>query len=54
MYDWMKTLYGDDPSFNWAQYGFPTNKYERAALAIKVQAETASKEEEFVGDFFYM
>jgi len=53
MYDWIKTLYGDDPSFNWAQYGFPTNKYERAELAIRIMSETASDEEEFVGDFFY-
>lgn len=53
MYDWIKTLYGDDPSFNWAQYGFPTNKYERAELAIKIMTETASDEEEFVGNFFY-
>jgi hypothetical protein len=54
MHDWVKTLYGDDESFNWGQYGLPTNKYERAALAIKVMTETASEEEEFVGDFFYM
>jgi len=53
MHDWVKTLYGDDESFNWGQYGLPTNKYERATLAIKVMTETASDEEEFVGDFFY-
>jgi len=53
MYDWIKTMYGDDPSFNWAQYGFPTNKYDRATMAIKVLTETASDEEEFVGNFFY-
>jgi len=53
MNDWIKTLYGEDPSFNYAQFGLPTNKYERAALTIKVMTETASDEEEFVGDFFY-
>jgi len=54
MYDWIKTLYGEDPTFNWAQYGLPSNKYELAALTVKVMTETASNEEEFVGDFFYM
>lgn len=53
MYDWIKTLYGEDPSFNWAQFGLPNNKYELAALTVKVMTETASDEEEFVGDFFY-
>jgi len=53
MYDWIKTLYGADPSFNWAQFGLPNNKYELAALTVKVMTETASDEEEFVGDFFY-
>jgi len=53
MYDWIKTLYGEDPTFNWAQFGLPANKYELAALTVKVMAESASDEEEFVGDFFY-
>jgi len=53
MNDWIKTMYGEDPSFNYAEFGLPTNKYERAALTIKVMTETASDEEEFVGDFFY-
>jgi len=53
MYDWIKTLYGEDPTFNWAQFGLPNNKYELAALTVKVMTETASNEEEFVGDFFY-
>jgi len=53
MYDWIKTLYGEDPTFNWAQYGLPTNKYELAALTVKVMTEQASEEENFVGEFFY-
>jgi len=53
MNDWIKTMYGEDPSFNYAEFGLPMNKYERAALTIKVMTETASDEEEFVGDFFY-
>jgi len=51
--DWLETMYGKDPSFNYAQFGLPTNKYERAAVAIKVMTAAASDEEEFVGDFFY-
>jgi len=54
MNDWLTTLYGEDPSFNWSQYGLPSNKYELAHLTIKVMSATASAEEEFVGDFFYM
>jgi len=53
MNDWIKTMYGEDPSFDYAAFGLPTNKYERAAMTIKVMTETASDEEEFVGDFFY-
>lgn len=51
--EWLSNLYGEDPSVDYAQYGLPSNKYERAALAVKVMAEAASDEEEFVGDFFY-
>merc|ERR1712013_742154 len=47
--DWLKTMYGEDPSFNYPQYGLPANKYERAILAVKVLTEAASDEEEFVG-----
>jgi len=53
MYDWIKTLYGEDPTFNWSQFGLPNNKYELAALTVKVMTEAASDEEKFVGDFFY-
>jgi len=51
--DWLSTMYGEDPTFNYAQYGLPSNKYERAVVAVKVLTESASDEEEFVGDFFY-
>jgi len=51
--DWLSTMYGEDPTFNYPQYGLPANKYERATLAVKVLTEAASDEEEFVGDFFY-
>ena len=51
--EWLTSLYGEDPSVNYAQYGLPSNKYERAALAVKVMAEAATDQEEFVGDFFY-
>jgi len=53
MYDWIKTLYGEDPTFNWAQFGLPNDKYELAAMTVKVMTATASDEEKFVGDFFY-
>merc|ERR1711975_79452 len=51
MYDWIKTLYGEDPTFNWAQFGLPNDKYELAAMTVKVMTATASDEEKFVGDF---
>merc|ERR1711902_409702 len=51
--DRLSTMYGEDPTFNYAQYGLPANKYERAVVAVKVLTESASDEEEFVGDFFY-
>lgn len=51
--EWLSSLYGEDPSVDYTQYGLPSNRYERAALAVKVMAEAASDEEEFVGDFFY-
>jgi len=51
--EWLTTIYGEDPSHNFVQHGLPMNKYERAAIAVKVMHEAASDEEEFVGDFFY-
>jgi len=53
LYDWIKTLYGEDPTFNWSQFGLPNNKYELAAVTMQVLGEAASDSEEFVGDFFY-
>lgn len=49
---WLTALYGDDPSFDWSQYGMPSNRYERAEIAMKVLYESASPAENFVGDFF--
>lgn len=51
--DMLETLYGTNDQFNWAQYGLPQNKYERAAWTLKIMYGTASKEEMFVHDFFY-
>jgi len=51
--DWLTTLYGEDPSYNYAQHGLPSNKYQRAALVTKVMFGATSEEEKFVGDFFY-
>merc|ERR1712227_249661 len=51
--DMLETLYGTNDQFNWAQYGLPQNKYERAAWTMKIMYGTASKEEEFVHDFFF-
>merc|ERR1712079_773465 len=51
----LETLYGDnDQGYNWAQHGLPNNKYERAAMYVKVQYGTATPEEKFVHNFFYM
>merc|ERR1711983_35596 len=51
--DMLETLYGTNDQFNWAQYGLPQNKYERAAWTMKIMYGTASKEEGFVHDFFF-
>ena len=51
--DMLETLYGTNDQFNWAQYGLPQNKYERAAWTMKIMYGTASKEEMFVHDFFF-
>merc|ERR1719273_1146249 len=50
----LETMYGNTDSFDWSQYGLPNNKYERAAMTMKVMYSTASPEEEFVHNFFYM
>merc|ERR1711970_1254820 len=53
MYEDIKYLYGDPPNFDWSQYGFPNNKYERATLFHKIGYETASEEENFVYDVMF-
>jgi len=51
----IETLYGDnDNGFDWSQHGIPNNKYERAAMYMKVKYSTATPEEEFVHNFFHM
>merc|ERR1712088_503323 len=50
----LETLYGDTSNYDWTQYGLPKNKYERAAMIMKVMYSTASPEEAFVHNFFYM
>merc|ERR1712045_880408 len=51
----IETLYGsNDGGYDWSQHGLPNNKYERAAMYMKVQYGTATPEEKFVHNFFYM
>merc|ERR1712045_235276 len=50
----LETLYGNTDNYDWSQYGLPNNKYERAAMSMKVMYGTASPEEEFVHNFLYM
>merc|ERR1711936_435832 len=51
----IETLYGsNDGGYDWSQNGLPNNKYERAAMYMKVQYGTATPEEKFVHNFFYM
>merc|ERR1711992_427271 len=49
----LETLYGSTDNFDWASYGLPNNKYERAAMSMKVMYGTSSPEEAFVHNFFY-
>jgi len=50
----LETMYGPSDNFDWSQYGLSNNKYERAAMTMKVMYSTASPEESFVHNFFYM
>merc|ERR1712088_117282 len=50
----LETMYGPSDNFDWNQYGMSNNKYERAAMSMKVMYSTASPEEAFVHNFFYM
>merc|ERR1711879_971510 len=47
-------MYGNTDNYDWSQYGMPNNKYERAAMTMKVMYSTATPEEAFVHNFFYM
>merc|ERR1712088_330457 len=49
----LETMYGPSDNFDWNQYGMSNNKYERAAMTMKVMYSTASPEEAFVHNFFY-
>merc|ERR1712038_1739185 len=49
----LETLYGSTDNFDWSSYGLPNNKYERAAMSMKVMYGTSSPEEAFVHNFFY-
>merc|ERR1712154_90100 len=51
---YLKVIYGTDPSeMDWTRFGLPQNKYKQAALRTLVMYESASPEENFVGDFFF-
>jgi len=52
MSDWMETFYGKSEDINWVQLGLPQDKYDRAALTIKVLTDQATSEEKFIDDFF--
>merc|ERR1712083_963178 len=52
MYKWLTFLYGNSDEFDWSAAGFPTDKYDRAALSMMVQAEAQTDEEKFIGQFF--
>merc|ERR1712038_1542441 len=49
----LETMYGNTDNYDWSQYGLPNNKYERAAMSMKVMYGTSSPEEAFVHNFFY-
>merc|ERR1711887_274572 len=53
MNEHLAMMYGEDPSFNWSQFGLPNNKYKLASLTMKVITETASEEENFVYDVMF-
>jgi len=54
MNKWLEVMFGDEGTAeDYTRFGLPANKYERAALVTHVMYESASPEEEFIGDFFY-
>jgi len=52
MYKWLTFLYGNSDEFDWSAAGFPSDKYDRAALSMMVQTEAQTDEEKFIGEFF--
>ena len=54
MLKWLETVYGTDPEHDDpSEYGLPKDKYDAAAISIRILDNAASPEEEFVGDFFW-
>jgi len=54
MLKWLETVYGTDPEHeDPSEYGLPKDKYDAAAISIRILNNAASPEEEFVGDFFW-
>merc|ERR1712186_25714 len=51
--DMLETLYGTNDNYDWTQHNMPQNKYERAALTLKIMYGTASDEEMAINDFFF-
>merc|ERR1712244_18649 len=53
MNKYLEVMYGEDEGeTDWTKFGLPKNKYEQAALVTLVMYESASPEENFIGDFF--
>merc|ERR1712212_424079 len=50
---WLEVVYGKDPEYDPTEYGLPKDKYDAAALSIRVLNNALTPEEEFVGDFFW-
>jgi len=50
---WLEVVYGKDPEYDPTEYGLPKDKYDAAAVSIKVLNNALTPEEEFVGDFFW-
>merc|ERR1712168_948516 len=53
MLKWLEIVYGSDPEYDPEEHGLPKDKYDAAAVSIRVLNNAATPEEEFVGDFFW-
>jgi len=53
MAQWMELFYGKFEESKAAMYGLPDNKYDAAAMKVKVMYSSASDEMKFVDDFFW-